>query len=131
MLSRPRRDDRSHAATERRVRCRDLRRLPVLHAPRPPRRDRHSTRLASGRASVRSKTPTLAAPIHGKPPEELAGLDRREQRRFRRLRTGAVAALAMLTVTAVVLAVVAFIQNDRAITQRNHAIASRLNAEAT
>ena len=81
-------------------------------------------------ASLRSKITTLAAPIHGQTADELAGLDRREQRRFRRLRTSAVTALAMLTVTAVVLAVVAFVQNDRAITQRNHAIASRLNAEA-
>jgi WD40 repeat protein len=80
--------------------------------------------------ALRDKLTTLAAPIHSQTPDELASLDRREQRRFRRLRTGAVTALAMLTVTAVVLAVVAFIQNDRAITQRNRAIASRLNAEA-
>ena len=80
--------------------------------------------------ALRDKLTTLAAPIHGQTPDELAGLDRREQRRFRRLRTAAVTALAMLTVTAVVLAVVAFIQNGRAITQRNHAIAAQLNAEA-
>ncbi len=81
-------------------------------------------------AALRDKLTTLAAPIHGQTPDELASLDRRELRRFRHLRTGAVTALAMLTVTAVVLAIVAFVQNDRAITQRNRAIAARLNAEA-
>src|ERR1700742_2702096 len=41
----------------------------------------------------REKVTDLAAPIHGKPKDELAGEDRREQRRFRRLRRIAIVSL--------------------------------------
>ncbi len=50
--------------------------------------------------TFRDKVTALAAPIHGKPKDELAGDDVREQRRFRRLRTAAITALIMLIVIA-------------------------------
>src|ERR1700733_1097834 len=63
----------------------------------------------------RDKVASLAAPIHGKPKDELTSDDLREQRRFRRLRRAAVAGLAVLTVIAVVAAFSAFTQRDKAI----------------
>src|SRR6202044_9936 len=48
----------------------------------------------------REKVTALAAPIHGKPKDQLASDDLREQRRFRRLRAGAGAGLVVLTVAA-------------------------------
>jgi hypothetical protein len=48
--------------------------------------------------TFRDKVTALAAPIHGKPKDELAGDDVREQRRFRRLRSAAITALIMLIV---------------------------------
>ena len=48
----------------------------------------------------REKITALAAPIHGKPKDQLASDDLREQRRFRRLRAAAIAGLVVLTVAA-------------------------------
>jgi hypothetical protein len=58
----------------------------------------------------REKVTDLAAPIHGKPKDELAGEDRREQRRFRRLRRIAIVSLVLLTVAAVTAGAIAWIQ---------------------
>src|SRR6202048_1265616 len=79
---------------------------------------------------VREKVTALAAPIHGKPKDQLASDDLREQRRFRRLRAGAIAGLVVLTVVAVVAAVIAIGRRHEAIQQRNQATAQRLDAEA-
>ena len=46
----------------------------------------------------RDKVTGLAAPLHGKPKDELASDDLQEQRRFRRLRLAAITTLVMLTV---------------------------------
>jgi hypothetical protein len=81
-------------------------------------------------APFREKVTALAAPIHGKPKDQLASDDLREQRRFRRLRAGAIAMLAVLTVVAVIAAFIAVGQRQAAIHQRDHAIALRLTAEA-
>ncbi len=81
-------------------------------------------------APFREKITALAAPIHGKPKDQLASDDLREQRRFRRLRAAAVAALAVLTVAAIVAALIAVGQRQQALAQRNTAIALRLNSEA-
>ena len=78
----------------------------------------------------REKITALAAPIHGKPKDQLASDDLREQRRFRRLRAAAIAGLVVLTVAAVAAAVIAVVQRQEAIRQRDRAIALRLNAEA-
>lgn len=78
----------------------------------------------------REKVTALAAPIHGKPKDQLASDDLRERRRFRQLRAAAFAALALLTVVSVVTAFIAVGQRRSALDQRNAAIATRLNAEA-
>ncbi len=90
-----------------------------------------------GDQAFRNKVTALAAPIHGKPKDELAGDDLREQRRFRRLRAAAVAGLAVLTVIALVACSFAVIkareamrQRQDAMQQRDAALASRLNKEA-
>jgi WD40 repeat protein len=77
----------------------------------------------------RDKVTSLAAPIHGKPKDDLTGDDLREQRRFRRLRRAAVAGLAMLTVISVVAAVVAVAQRQEAIRRLHDAVVAKLNAE--
>jgi hypothetical protein len=56
--------------------------------------------------TFRDKLTSLAAPIHGKPKDQLTGDDVREQRRFRRLRRAAIAGLIVLTVIAVAAAVI-------------------------
>ncbi len=78
----------------------------------------------------REKVTALAAPIHGKPKDQLASDDLREQQRFRRLRAAAIVALAILTVISVAAAAIAVVQRQHAIEQRDQAIALRLNAEA-
>jgi hypothetical protein len=50
--------------------------------------------------TFRDKVTALAAPIHGKPKDQLAGDDLREQRKVRRLRSAAITVLAMLSVIA-------------------------------
>jgi WD40 repeat protein len=79
--------------------------------------------------TFRDKVTALAAPIHGKPKDQLAGDDLREQRRFRRLRTAAIASLAVLTVIAVVAALIAFAQRQQAIRRLHDATVAKLNAE--
>jgi len=79
--------------------------------------------------AFRDKVTSLAAPIHGKPKDQLAGDDVREQRRFRRLRRAAIAGLAVLTVVAVVAAVIAFDQRQEAIRRLHEATVAKLNAE--
>jgi WD40 repeat protein len=79
--------------------------------------------------TFRDKLTSLAAPIHDKPKDQLAGDDVREQRRFRRLRRAAIAGLAVLTVVAVVAAAIAIIQRGEAIRRLHDAVAAKLNAE--
>jgi WD40 repeat protein len=79
--------------------------------------------------AFRDKVTALAAPIHGKPKDQLAGDDLREQRRFRRLRAAAISALVLLTVLAVVAAVIAFAQRQEAIRRLHEATVAKLNAE--
>ena len=79
--------------------------------------------------SFRDKVTALAAPIHGKPKDALAGEDLREQRQFRRLRAAAVAGLAVLTVIAVVAALVAVSKQHEADRRLRDAVVAKLNAE--
>ena len=81
-------------------------------------------------AALREKITALAARIHGRPKDQLASDDLREQRRFRRLRRAAIIGLVVLTVAALVAAGIAVVQRQHAIQQRNSAIALRLDAEA-
>jgi WD40 repeat protein len=69
----------------------------------------------------RDRVTELAAPIHGKSKYDLASDDKREQHRFRRLRQAAIAGLVLLTVLAVVGGVLAFVQRQEAVRQRDQA----------
>jgi WD40 repeat protein len=82
-------------------------------------------------AAFRDKITSLAAPIHGKPKDQLASDDLREQRRFRRLRAAAITGLAVLTVISVVAAVVAVAQRQEAIRRLHDAVVAKLNVEGT
>ena len=79
--------------------------------------------------AFRDKLTALAAPIHGKPKDQLSSDDLREQRRFRRLRAAAIAGLAVLTVAAVVAALIAVVQRQQAIRHLHEAVVAKLNAE--
>ena len=74
----------------------------------------------------REKVTALAAPIHGKPKDQLASDDLREQRRFRRLRAAAIAGLVALTVAALIASFIAVTQRQEALRQRDQAIARLL-----
>ena len=83
-----------------------------------------------GSLVFRDKVTSLAAPVHGKPKDDLTGDDLREQRRFRRLRRAAIAGLVALTVVAVVATVIAVVQRGEAIRQRQEAIREARDALA-
>jgi WD40 repeat protein len=80
-------------------------------------------------SAFRDTLTSLAAPIHGKEKDELAGDDLREQKRSQRLRRAAIAGLALLTVIAISAAGIAFTQRQEAIRQRNQAVASKLTSQ--
>jgi DNA-binding beta-propeller fold protein YncE len=79
--------------------------------------------------TFRDKITALAAPVHGKPKDQLASDDLQEQRRFRRLRAAAIAGLVLLTVLAVAAAVIAVVQRRQAIRSLHDAVVAKLNAE--
>jgi WD40 repeat protein len=79
----------------------------------------------------RDKLTSLAAPIHGKPKDDLAEDDRREQRRSSRLRSAAIAGLAVLTVLSIVAASTAIIQRGKADRQARDALAAQLDTKAS
>lgn len=64
---------------------------------------------------------TLAAPIHGRPKDELDSEDVRQHRSFTRVRRIAVAAIAVLMVASVVATIIAFIQQGTAARERDNA----------
>ena len=80
-------------------------------------------------SAFRDKITSLAAPIHGRPKDQLASDDLREQRRFRRLRAAAIAGLVVLTAISVVAAVIAIAQRQTAIHRLHDAVVAKLNAE--
>ena len=70
----------------------------------------------------------IAAPIHGKPKDELVGDHIREYRRTRRLARGAVLGLSVLTAAAVAASVIATSQHSNARSQGRIAMARQLAA---
>jgi hypothetical protein len=72
----------------------------------------------------------IAAPLHGKPKEDLDGDDVRQHRRNKAWAWSAAAALALSAVAAVASAVYAVSQRDEAVSQRNEAVAQRDRAIA-
>jgi WD40 repeat protein len=79
--------------------------------------------------TFRDKITAVAAPVHGKPKDQLASDDLQEQRRFRRLRAAAVTGLVLLTVVAVAAAVIAVAQRQEAVRRLHEAVVAKLNAE--
>jgi hypothetical protein len=73
----------------------------------------------------------LAAPMHGRPKDELVGADVAQHRRVRRLTRAAVAALTVLTMLAGLFAVTAVVQRNTAVAERDTAISRQLSAQAT
>lgn len=72
----------------------------------------------------------LAAPLHGRPKDELIGEDISQRRRFRRFRRGMLAGITALAVIASVTAVYAFLQRNTARYQARIATARQLAATA-
>ncbi|MGW4434962.1 toll/interleukin-1 receptor domain-containing protein, partial [Streptomyces sp. NPDC004596] len=72
----------------------------------------------------------LAAPLHGRPKDELIGEDISQRRRFRRFRQGMLAGITALAVIASVTAVYAFLQRNTARHQARIATARQLAATA-
>lgn len=72
----------------------------------------------------------LAAPLHGKPKEELDSEDVRQYRKTKRLTRSAVAVLTALTITATVLAVYAVRQRNEAARQRDFALSRQTGSQA-
>ncbi len=83
-----------------------------------------------GEPVFRDKVTSLAAPLHGKPKDQLAGDDIREQRRFRRLRAAAALGMAVLLVASVIAGITALHKRRDADAARDRATAQRLDVEA-
>jgi WD40 repeat protein len=84
--------------------------------------------LALSHPRFRDAIAELAAPLHGKPKDELASEEVSQHRRTLRLARGAVTALASLLVIAVIATVVALNQRSTAIREANVAAARQLAA---
>jgi WD40 repeat protein len=78
----------------------------------------------------RDQVATLAAAIRAVPKEDIEGEDIRQQRRTRRIVQAVIASLTALVVLASVLAVVANLQRDQAVFQRNVAISDQLSTQS-
>ena len=72
----------------------------------------------------------LAAPIHGRPKDELASEEVRQHRRTVRIARAAAATFALLTVLAVTLSIFALIQRSRAIDERQFSVSRELAAQS-
>ena len=93
---------------------------------------RRNAGLTLRNARFRDQIATLAAAIRGVPKEEIEGEDVRQQRRIRRIVRAVIAALTVLVVLASASAVVANVQRQQALYQRDVAISDELatNSEA-
>ena len=72
----------------------------------------------------------LAAPIHGRPKDELASEEVRQHRRTVRIARAATATFALLTVLAVTVSIFALIQRNRAIDERQFSVSRELAAQS-
>jgi WD40 repeat protein len=86
--------------------------------------------LDLGNGRFRDAMAELAAPIHGRPKDELEGEDLRQHRKTVRLRRAAIVGLAGLTVLAGLGAAVALVSRQEAVRQRDAAEEQRGIAEA-
>ncbi|MFE9750336.1 toll/interleukin-1 receptor domain-containing protein [Saccharothrix saharensis] len=92
-----------------------------LWIPLDQDRSDDDTRLSLRNAGFRAAVCRLAAPVHGRAPDELDGEDVRQFRVASRLRRAAVAALSLLLVAATALGLVAVRQRAVAIGERDRA----------
>ena len=81
-------------------------------------------------ARFRDQVATLAAAIHNVPKEEIEGEDVRQHRRTRRIVQAVIAALTALLLLASVLAVMANIQRQAAVYERDVAISRQLISQS-
>lgn len=81
-------------------------------------------------ARFRDAVADVAAPLHGRPKDELHGEDVRQHRRTRRYARGAVAALTALLVVALAAAVVALDQREEARAQARVSLSRQLAAQS-
>ena len=72
----------------------------------------------------------LAAPLHGKGKNELAGEELHQARRERRLAWSVAAVLTLLLIVSVMAGWVAMVQRDEAVAERKRAVAAKLIAES-
>jgi hypothetical protein len=73
----------------------------------------------------------LAAPMHGRPKEELDSEDVRQYRKTKRLTRSAIAVLTALTITATMLADCAVRQRNEAVRQRDFALSRQTGSQAS
>ena len=81
-------------------------------------------------AHFRDRVADLAAPLNGRPKDELNGEDVRQHRRTVRVARAAVALLLTLTAAAVALAAIAFVERNHANAERDRALSGEFAANA-
>ncbi|HKP90065.1 MAG TPA: hypothetical protein VJT75_08840 [Thermoleophilaceae bacterium] len=86
--------------------------------------------LSLSHAEWRDAVAELAAPLHGRPKDEIAGEEVRQHRRTVRIARAAAAALTTLTLAAIVLGLVALRQRDEAVDQKHTASSRAFSASA-
>ncbi len=86
--------------------------------------------LSLRHSQFRAAVLDLAAPMHGKPKEELDGEDVQQYRKTRLLARLAAAALLILTLIAAVFGVVARLQRDEAVRQRDLALSRQIGSQS-
>ncbi len=90
----------------------------------------HDEDLDLRHTRFRDAIATLAAPIHGKPKDELEGEDVRQHRRLVRLRRAAIVSLTLLTIAASVAGVLALLNAQRARAEARTATARLLAGQS-
>ncbi len=91
---------------------------------------KRSGEMSLRHSKFRAAVLDIAAPLHGRPKEDLDGEDVRVFRRNRIWAWSASASLVMLTVVAVAAMLFAFAQREEAVRQRDQAVARQLRSEA-
>lgn len=91
---------------------------------------RNGNDLTLDNRQFREAVAELAAPIHGRPKDELASEEVRQHRRTVRIVRTATAAFAVLTAAAVALSIFALIQRGRAIDERQFSVSRELAAQS-
>jgi WD40 repeat protein len=91
---------------------------------------RNGDDLTLGNPHFRDAVAELAAPLHGRPKDELAGEEVRQHRRTVRIVRTATAAFAVLTALAVAASILSLILRNRAIDERQFSVSRELAAQS-